>query len=113
MNSIKRPYSYFVVVLMMLLGSHLAGLGATTIADEYLLVPSKSVGIISLGMTPDEVIEKLGKPDRQQLPRWVEYSQNGAPLDVFFRQGAVSEIRFGSKKYKTADGMSLANFSQK
>ena len=89
-----------------------AALSAATTAD-ILLVPGKSVGPVSLGMTPAEVGEAMGKPEREQAGRWVEYKEGNSPMHIFFHRGKVSEIRFGAKKYRTAEGISLATYTQK
>lgn len=86
---------------------------AATASADILLVPGKSVGPISLGMTPAEVTEAMGKPEREQAGMWVEYKEGNSPMHIFFRRGKVAEIRFGSKKYRTAEGISLATYTQK
>ncbi len=86
---------------------------AAAASADILLVPGKSVGPISLGMTPGEVTEAMGKPEREQAGMWVEYKEGNSPMHIFFRRGKVTEIRFGSKKYRTAEGISLATYSQK
>ena len=80
---------------------------------DVLIVPGKSVGQVSIGMTPAQVAEALGKPEREEPGMWVEYKEGNAPLHIFFRRGKVTEIRFGSKKYRTAEGISLTTYTQK
>ena len=103
-----------VALCALIIGSCSASeaLAAATNAD-ILLVPGKSVGPISLGMTPTEVTAALGKPEREQPGMWVEDKEGNSPMHIFFRRGKVTEIRFGAKKYRTAEGISLATYTQK
>lgn len=107
----------FIGVTNFLIGALFAvgapSLAAAAVPSDLLIVPGKSVGPISLGMTPQAVSEALGKPEREQPGAWVEYKDNNAPLHIFFRRGKVTEIRFGAKKYRTEDGISLASYTQK
>ncbi|CAN5728415.1 hypothetical protein BH10CYA1_BH10CYA1_50410 [soil metagenome] len=102
------------VLCAFIIGSYSASaaLAAASSAD-ILLVPGKSVGAISIGMTPAEVTEAMGKPEREQAGMWVEYKEGNSPMHIFFRRGKVTEIRFGSKKYRTVEGISLSTYTQK
>ncbi len=103
-----------VALCALVIGSCSAsGALAAAATADILLVPGKSVGPISLGMTPAEVTESLGKPEREQPGMWVEYKEVNSPMHIFFRRGKVTEIRFGAKKYRTAEGISLATYTQK
>lgn len=109
-----RKISLTALVYFVITGAQCFPSFATaSTSSELLIVPGKAVGQVSLGMTPDAVREALGKPEREQADSWVEYKDNDAPTHIFFRRGKVTEIRFGSKKYRTADGISLASYNQK
>ncbi|HEY9678315.1 MAG TPA: hypothetical protein V6C76_09920 [Drouetiella sp.] len=108
-SSVKTLLPAFAFFLL----AQTSGAFAAATPADVLIVPGKSVGAVSLGMTASEVQEALGKPEREQANAWFEYKDNAAPLHIFFRRGKVTEIRFQSKKYKTADGISLATYSAK
>lgn len=106
------------------LGSLLLAIGAgfsvnartaygASVSEDVLIVPGKSVGRVSIGMSPEKVEEVLGPPTKSQPGYWTEYKNGSDVMHVFFIDGSVNEIRFNSKKFRTADGLSLANLTQK
>ena len=100
----------FAILMIMLFDSPLL---AAQLTEDLLVVPGKSLGKVSLGMAVAKVENALGKPDKEQPGNWVEYARPGDKVDIFFIDGAASEIRFNSKKYKTVDGLSLSNWNDK
>jgi len=88
-------------------------------AQNYSVVPGKSVGAISLGLTRDAVWLELGKPS--QVKRWpggmlrdsweapAKPNSEEPPifLNVIFRGRRVVQIEFNDPKYKTAEGIAV------
>ena len=100
-----------ILVMLTLMGTR-ASLAAT-VPEELLIVPARSVGKISLGMSAKQVEQLLGKPDKEQFGAWMEYSGKNGTTDIFFDAQIVNEIRFDNKTLRTQDGLSLANCTQK
>jgi hypothetical protein len=76
-------------------------------------VPGKALGKVNLGMSHEQVEGTLGSPTKEQPGAWLEYNTSGSTMDLFFEKDRLTEIRFNSKLYKTADGISLSTFSSR
>lgn len=89
-------------------------------AQEYSIVPGKSVGPVRLGDARAAVIKARGKPTETKRLRsglvkdsWLgaEPAPNSEDSQLFFnvisRAGRVVQIEFNDPKYKTATGISI------
>ncbi|WP_239615519.1 hypothetical protein [Cohnella mopanensis] len=79
--------------------------------NDYLIVPGRSVGKISLGMSKKEVTKLLGKPseaDESQMT--YKSAKNSITLEL--DNNVVRQIEFTSSSFSTAEGINLSNFQQ-
>ncbi|HEY9730888.1 MAG TPA: hypothetical protein V6C89_03185 [Drouetiella sp.] len=82
------------------------------INPRILLVPGQSVARMNLGMTSAEVLNLLGKPTYSSdnvVTYWT--SDRRYFLSVLLKAGIVSEIAFNSPAFKTANMISLSNYT--
>jgi hypothetical protein len=82
------------------------------INPRILLVPGQSVARMNLGMTSAEVLNLLGKPTYSSdsvVTYWT--SDRRYFLSVLLKSGVVSEIAFNSPAFKTANMISLSNYT--
>jgi hypothetical protein len=85
------------------------------VSDDKLIVPGKSVGAITLGMSAAEVLQILGDPDRSNdstdpsFPgaKFYAWNPTGREITVAIdRLGVVRIIAFG-KQFATSDGIAV------
>lgn len=80
--------------------------------SDYLIVPGKSLGKISLGMTKAEVTHLLGKPtnsDEHQMT----YKSSKNYITLNLKNQVVKQIEFTSPSFSTSDGINTKNFEEK
>ncbi|MDO4988754.1 MAG: tetratricopeptide repeat protein [Synergistes sp.] len=82
---------------------------------KFVIVPGKSLGLITIGASKDEVKSAVGRtPDEKEFRTsevWRYYIGNtGDKVTVVFTEEKVSEIKTSSAMYKTEDGLSVSNF---
>ncbi len=87
--------------------------GASGAQDEaHLVVPGKSIGKITLGMTEHSLLDAMGKPTTtdKSMPDFAVYTYKGTKHDliVLLNKGKVQEVNFDSPSFKTKDGLSIS-----
>ncbi len=78
---------------------------------RILIVPTKSVARMKLGMTASEVLQLLGKPTSSKgdvITYWT--ADHRYFLSVLLNANTVAEIAFSSPAFKTENAISLANY---
>ncbi|MDQ0885861.1 hypothetical protein QFZ81_000949 [Paenibacillus sp. V4I9] len=81
----------------------------SVINNDYLIIPGKSVGKISLGMTKDDVIKLLGNPTNT-LDNQLIYKSTKNFLSLYLKSSVVKQIEFTSPSFSTKDGVNTGNF---
>ncbi|MEI7638327.1 MAG: hypothetical protein WCJ37_13545 [Syntrophus sp. (in: bacteria)] len=79
---------------------------------DYLIVPGKSVGKMRIGMSKMEVLKLLGKPtDQDKTFLLYKAKRNDDTLKIYLSNSRVAQIEFKSAYFRTADGISTANYN--
>jgi hypothetical protein len=119
MGTKARTTRYLAVAIFMLqLGVGVYALSAAAEEEEdFTIVPGQRMGVISLGMKPEQVKEKAGNHDdayslpggiKAELSRWKETDKITYTIRVFYDpQGRVIQVAESAPKPATADGISL------
>lgn len=77
---------------------------------DYLIVPGQSIGKISLGMTQDEVIRRLGKPTSSEENQMM-YQSSEHDITLYMKDQVVRQVAFSSPAFSTAEGVDIGNFA--
>lgn len=117
MNKLKRTTAFLLMLCLAL------GAVAVASADNFLVVPGRSVGKIRLGDARSTVIKSMGQPSQSAKWRsgltqdtWLgpkpANNEDGLPvsertfLHVIYRNSRVAQTEFNSPRFATASGIS-------
>lgn len=106
-----------LVALALVLAFQMVAFGQAAVDPKYLVVPGKSVGELSMGMTIDQVKAILGNEGNEVqsgplggVPG-VTYYYFGSPreFEVFVKEGKVISINTFLASYRTAESIGVGS----
>lgn len=78
--------------------------------DTFEIVPGRSVGQVTLGMTQDDVLSKLGEPTEKDGTLWIYKSEKTKNvLGVDMKDGSAKAAFFTSTSFHTSAGLNVSN----
>lgn len=101
----------FVQMLILIFGILIpSSISSMAQSNDYLIVPGKSLGKISLSMERDQVSKTLGNP-AERTDKYFKYksSKSADFVKIYFKEGRVAQIDFTSPSFLTKGGNGVKN----